>query len=65
MYFADMKENVYRMHKIESQNFEKYNGIQQSVVLEVCGEKIAVKTSTYQIPIIDIFLISPIKSKSN
>ena len=53
------------MHKIESQNFEKYNGIQQSVVLEVCGEKIAVKTSTYQIPIIDIFLISPIKSKSN
>ena len=60
MYFADMKEKVYHMHKIESQNLEKYNDIQQSVILKAYGDKIAVKTSSHQIPIIDIFFLPPV-----
>ena len=60
MYFADMKEKVYHMHKIESQNLEKYKDSQQSVISNVYEDKIAVKTSNYQISIIDIFLLPPI-----
>ena len=60
MYFADMKEKVYHMHKIESQNLEKYKDIQQSVISNVYGDKIAVKTSSYQIPFNDIFLLPPV-----